>query len=451
MLHEVIKILHVTPHLGGGVGRVLLNYLSNVKQDHNFNHQIACLDYANEDAQEIVRHVGLSLIDKLADNRQYLLSLIAEVDVVIIHWWNHPLLYDVLVRECLPPARIVFWSHVSGFHPPYVFNEKIIHYGDLFVFTTPVSYESESIKNLSEDMRKKLRVIWSTSGVEHVRHLKRKEHKGFNVGYIGTVDYCKMHPDFLKMCSMIDIPDVKFIVCGGHKEKEILNQAKILGIEGRFEFTGLVSNIEKYLAKFDVFGYPLAPYHYGTCDQVLAESMACGIVPVVLANRMERFMVKDGITGIVTNNKEEYRNAIMELYNNEKLRSKLSQNAKDYAYKTFSLDVLKQEWEKVILESLKYPKVARKWDIAFGDTTVTAKDVFLESLGEYGQDFVSYCNASSHEEREISLQKIRNLGKSPTWQAQTRGTVHHYYKFFPKDEILSLWSNVMLNKQEKGS
>ena len=41
-----IKILHITPHLGGGVGRVLLNYLSKVKDDNCFIHQVACLDYA---------------------------------------------------------------------------------------------------------------------------------------------------------------------------------------------------------------------------------------------------------------------------------------------------------------------------------------------------------------------------------------------------------------------
>ena len=38
-------ILHITPHLGGGVGKVLLNWIISDSKNH---HEIATLDFANE-------------------------------------------------------------------------------------------------------------------------------------------------------------------------------------------------------------------------------------------------------------------------------------------------------------------------------------------------------------------------------------------------------------------
>jgi hypothetical protein len=337
------------------------------------------------------------------------------------------------------------WSHISGFHPPYVFTPKIFNYPDLFVFTTPVSFETKEVINLSDEHKKNLRVIWSTGGVEHVKNVRPKEHIGFNIGYIGTVDYCKMHPDFLKLCSQIDIPNVRFIVCGGPKENEIKRQAEVLSIGEKFIFTGLVSDITEYLPLFDVFGYPLAPYHYGTCDQVIAESMAAGVVPVVLSNRMENHMVENRVTGIVAKNQHEYVTAIKELYAHQNLRKDLSINAKSFAQKTFSLDKLKKEWDAIFEELLTFPKVLRQWEIHKPIIEISAGDVFLESLGEYGQVFISYCKGTNEKDLNTTSEKIKKLGESPLWQAKTRGTVHHYTEFFPTDDSLAMWSKLMRN------
>ena len=436
------NILHVTPHLGGGVGRVLLNYLTKVKDDSEYTHEVICLDYANENAVETANNINLKLSDKMAGNPQ-LLNAAEQADVVLIHWWNHPLLYDFLVRTKLPACRMVIWSHISGYYPPNVFTDKILRYPDMFVFTTPVSFESKEVQSLLEKKKESLHVIWSTGGVEHVRSVIPKEHKGFNIGYIGTVDYCKMHPNFLKLCSLVDIPNVKFIVCGGSKEREIQNAAKQLGLADKIKFTGQVSDINPYLAEFDVFGYPLAPYHYGSCDQALAESMAAGVVPVVLSNSMESCMVKDGVTGIVAKNQEEYIKGIKQLYVESQLRSNLSKNAREYALKTFLLSTLEREWEAVFEKIMTFPKTPKRWKINLQGAVILAKDVFLESLGQYGVPFEQYCSAKNEVEKNNAIGKITQLIESPLWQSETKGTVHHYNTFFPNDSYLSAWSRLM--------
>jgi L-malate glycosyltransferase len=442
MVKNKISILHITPHLGGGVGRVLLGYLERAKENTSFTHRVACLDYANENASDILKNINVKLSDKMSGKKKSLLKMITEADIVLMHWWNHPLLYDFLVRAKLPPCRLILWSHTSGFNPPAVFTEKILNYPDRFIFTTPVSFISKEARKLSEKQKKYLGTIWSTGGLDHVKSVKPKKHKGFNVGYIGTVDYAKIHHNFLKICSKIKIPNVKFIVCGGSNEKEIKREAEKMGMGHKFKFTGQISDIVKYLEIFDVFGYPLAPYHYGTCDQVLQESMAAGIVPVVFANRMEKYMVKDGVTGLVAKNEAEYIKAIEKLYHNKDLRNKMSENARKYALETFSIEKTVADWEKIFTGLLAKPKIGRKWNITKKIGSISAADIFIESLGDYGKNFRFHLEAKSPASKKLAEKRIKLLAKSINWQSETKSTAHHYSSFFPKDRELSKWSRL---------
>lgn len=439
-----LKIIHITPHLGGGVGSVLLNYLAKASKDSAFVHHILSLEYANEKAKMASKTTGFYLADKMSENLPGLLAAVSKADIVLMHWWNHPLLYALLVRELLPPARIIFWSHISGFSPPYVFNQPALHYPDLFVFTSPLSLGIAEVRDLREERQKALRVIWSTGGVEHTLSVKPKLHSGFNIGYIGTVDYGKLHPHFLKMSSKVKIPNVRFITCGGPSEKQIKEESMQYGNNERFIFTGPVSDIRDYLSEFDVFGYPLAPHHYGTCEQSLGESMAAGVPPVVMGNPTESFIVENGVTGIVAPDEKSYTQALEKLYHQPDLRRQLAVNARKTAKERYSLALMVNNWEKVFHEALLFPKLPRQWTGTHQGKNVSAAQVFIESLGAYGMDFLSSLNAQDEKDKEEAKKGIRKLCESShLWKSSTRGTVHHYHYFFPEDDYLRSWSDQM--------
>lgn len=445
------KILHITPHFGAGVGTVVLNYLARVTGSVDFKHSAICLDYANPNAVEIAEKAGFPLLDNMSRKKPKILRLIADSDVILVHWWNHPLLYDFLVREQLPASRVIFWSHILGSTPPNSFTDKILKYPDLFVFTTPLSYSVQDVKNLPFERKKSLRDVWSTGGLERVESIRLKKHSGFNIGYIGNVDYAKMHPDFLDIGNQVDIPNVKFTIVGGPNGKQMEQEAIRRGIGERFHFTGFIPEKEKweYLSTFDVFGYPLAPHHYGTCDQVLQESMAVGVVPVVLANPMESYMVKDGVTGIVTKDKAAYVKALQTLYHDHELKNYLSKNAQEYATHTFSLEKMENEWNKIFNAVLSFPKTIKKWQINKKNVALSSKDIFLESLGDHGKDFISYCNAKNDQEKITATEKIKKLAESANWQSKTKSSVHQYNSFLPGDENLAFWSSLMVNNPDK--
>ncbi|OGI00322.1 MAG: hypothetical protein A2Y25_01685 [Candidatus Melainabacteria bacterium GWF2_37_15] len=432
------QILHITTHLGGGVGSVVLNYIKN---DDNFEHKIVCLDYANENSIEVAKNINVELHGDMSKNIPKVIELIKNSDIVLIHFWNHPLLYDFLIRHKFPPSRVIFWSHISGICAPHNFTYKTLTFPDLFVFNTPLGFNNKEVQSLSTDEKKRLRVIWATGGIEHLKDIKPCIKEYFNIGYIGTVDYCRLRNDFLEICSKIKIDNAKFTVCGGTKEKEIYNQAKKLGLDKKFNFTGKIKDVKKYLETFDIFAYPLVYNHSGTCDLVLQEAMAAGVVPVVFNNPMERYIVKNGITGIVVKTNNEYIAAIEKLYKDVNLRNKLSMQAKAYALKHFSINTLITDWKKLINEVLEIPKTEKQWLMKKPNNEIMPKDILFEALGNHASPFKLCFDKSTRNE---GLKQIKKLAKMQIWQGNRKGTVHQYQAFFPNDPEITTLSKIMI-------
>ena len=64
-MNKQYKILHITAHLGGGVGKVVTNYLKKSKTHSKFTHSVASLDYINEEAKEILNDIKIDYNDNL--------------------------------------------------------------------------------------------------------------------------------------------------------------------------------------------------------------------------------------------------------------------------------------------------------------------------------------------------------------------------------------------------
>jgi glycosyltransferase involved in cell wall biosynthesis len=430
-MQDYKNILHISPHLGGGVGRVLINYLTIANQKKDFTHSILCLDSINDTAKLSLEKNQIAYKENMANN-DAVLDEIAKADIVLIHWWNHPLLYNFLVKKTLPPSRIIFWSHVSGNEPPHLFSPALFEYPDLFIFTTPMSYLVHDVTNYSGD-HAKFRAIWSTGGLDHIKDVKANPHDRFNIGYIGTVDFSKMYPNFISMCAKIDIPDVCFIICGGGSHIEhMIAEVKQKNLQEKFIFTGFINNIEEYLSIFDLFGYPLSQNHYGTCDQALAEAMGCEITPIVFDNNMESYMVHNLYSGIVVRSEEEYIGAIKELYKNQRLNQRLAKKAKEEAFRRFSIEQTIIDWENTYREIMGTPKTIKKWRGNYSGEEVKPFEVFLESIGKYSTIF-----ESDNDQKIIELSN-----SSLSWKSKTKGSVHQYANFF-RDDMLDKYSKLM--------
>lgn len=433
-----MRIMHLSPHLGGGVGRVLLNYLGRIAGgEHRL--VLCCLDRVNEGAARRASALGLELHDRQWWSPADLERRLAEADLLVVHWWNHPLLYAWLVNAGHRPARVMLWSHVAGFHAPQIISPELAAWPDLFVVATPRSFQVPALAGPEMDGR--LRLIFSCAGLEHVAGAAPRAHSGFRVGYLGTVDYVKLHPGFLAMSLAAGLEGARFPVAGGPKEAELAREAAALRGGEVFDFLGPIDDVAGFLSGLDIFGYPLNPCHYGTGEQALIEAQAAGLPQVVLAGGAEEYVVEDGRTGLVAADPSEYARHLRLLQTDGDLRRRLSARSAERARERFSLDRTVQAFEDLYQELRQRPKRSRAWPgrrPGEAGRPLSPFEIFCLSQGpELGAAYAR-AEAGGPAEREELMGRL-NEG---AW-AETRGSAFHYHSFFPEDLRLARLAGIL--------
>jgi L-malate glycosyltransferase len=429
-----VKIVHITPHLGGGVGRVLLAWLGMAS---NNEHSVYCLEHVGCEVQTQAENLRIMVFQAMGEHVPELLSVIACADIVVIHWWNHPAMYKLLVNETFPPCRIILWSHISGHVAPQIFTKALISFPDRFVVSNPWSLETSVIQSFTPAWRDEhVRLIFSCAGTERGERAKPVKHDCFTIGYVGTVDYCKLHQSFLRMSAAVRIPEVNFVVCGGESYLALREEAQKLGVGDIFLFTGPVKNVSDYLGSFDVFGYPLRAGHYGTGEQAIIEAMAAGLPVVVLDNGSEGYIVKNNVTGLVADNEMEYTHALEMLYHNKALRIRLGEQARKHAVAEFSLSKMVANWQNLLDEAATLKKRSHKWQ---GKTPLNNSEIFIESMGETGNIFNNSIMGNMFPENaDHAISVLQGAHR-----AATRGSVFHYRSYYPEDPFLNLWCGLL--------
>ena len=352
------KVLHLTAHMGGGVGAVMRSLIEALRSEAcEYEHEIVSFEYINEQSLKWAVNSGIPYQHEVWPDDLRLHKSVENADIVHLHFWNHPSIFHFLSSFSGRKARMVIWSHVNGWHAPYKFSENVVRFPEIFVTSTPYSLDSEVLSGFPAEYREKhIRCVFSTSGIDRFKDVKPLPHDTFNIGYVGTVDRVKMHPDYLELCAKIEIPGARFIVCGGDRHNEMRDRAASMGIGEIFDFRGHVSDVVSILAEFDVFGYPLNPRHYGTGEQALIEAMASGVPQVVLDNGPERYVVKNEVTGFVAGSVSEYIDAVRMLYADPFLRRRLSEDSRRVASEHFSITKAAAQWLSLYEELMIRPK-----------------------------------------------------------------------------------------------
>ena len=438
-----MRVLHVTPHLGGGVGTVLREYFRYEVLGGRRELEVLSLDSVNTQGRELLTNLGVSWQENAFFQPEALDEAFARADVVLVHWWNHPLLHSLLLNHRFPPARIVFWSHISGSPSPNNFNETSLDFPDRFVFTTPLSFYAPEIQRLPSERQREFSAIWSTAGVERLdAYLGAKDGSEKIVGYTGNLDFSKVHAGFLEACVTLGDSGAKFQIIGPPTAAFEL-ALRAAGPVDRVSFAGFLDEDTKFkrMSKFSVFGYPLARHHYATCDQALQEAMFLGAVPVVLNNPMESYMVRHGKTGLVARDINEYVHYVRRLLDEDSLRQRISQAAHDFAAQEYSLERMAQRLEVVLNDLLDRPK-RRHGKPAAARQVHKPYEVFLDSLSAYGGIFRAYAGARTESERSEARDQIATLSSLGHWSSPTKSSPSHYAQYFPEDPLLKVWSEL---------
>ena len=319
-----MKILHVTPHLGGGVGKAhaaLRGVLpEEVEQTFVLLEQPRDRRYLELIESGGARVVTAACLEQVAE-------LASKSDIVQFEFWNHPRLFECLARCAFPAMRTVFWSHISGVSKPLI-PPGLMEEAMRFVFTTKASLDISSSALLSEVARSKLAVINSGFGFPRADRRVPVRNRNPAIAYLGTVDFVKMHPGFFDTIDALTGDDIRVSVWGAiDPSGPVAARARAMRRPERMTFHGETAEPAVALADADIFFYPLQPDHYGTAENALIEAMSLGLTPVVLNNPAEMAIVRDCDTGFVAQSVEECVSILQMLLLLPELREKISRNA----------------------------------------------------------------------------------------------------------------------------
>lgn len=426
----MIKILHITAHLGGGVGKALSGLvIQSASSGSDINHTIVTLE-EQEKPQfiELIKSCGCEVIACPTTKR--LNELIEASDIVQLEWWNHPVTIKTLCNQSLPAMRLLVWCHVSGLYNPIIPN-GLIYAAQRFLFTSPCSLEAKEVLNLPCDVTERIGVVSSSGGFEGLPWPKENR-DSLAVGYIGSLNFVKLHPRYVDFLSAVNIPEFKVRLIGDVTNKDILEQQCVQsGRPGILEFRGYTRDVASELASINVLAYLLNPEHYGTTENALLEAMAMGIVPIVLDNPAERRIVDDSNTGLIVRSPDEFAEAIKWLSGNPADRQRMGSQAAKSVRERFSAEKMEAALNGHYQSMLSMEK---------------REIVFTEIFGAGPAEWFLSCQrdrAIFAEDGSINLDKGNRLGYGLF--EQTKGTVFHFHKYFPGNRRLEKWSKKLLS------
>lgn len=431
----MIRILHITAHLGGGVGKALSGLVEHTNvSTSTFRHTIVCLE-KNEKSQFIdkIYKCGGEVI--VCPSTHILEKLMKSSDIVQLEWWNHPVTIKYLCSIHTPPIRLIVWSHNSGLHIQII-PKQLILASHIFIFTSPCSFENKDIKNLAKELGERVGTVPSSGGFQGLPEPKDRIYKNIDknisVGYFGSLNFAKLHPQYINYLTAVDIPKFEVKIIGdlhnNLRSKYILSQqCDTLGKSSMLKFTGYVPDIVSELNSIDVLAYLLNPEHYGTTENALLETMAMGIVPIVLNNPAERYIVGDHDTGLIINSPKDFADAIRWLYENPVERQRLGNNAAKSVRERFSIEKMEISLNKYYQKILSMDK---------------RKIVFSEIFGTNPVEWFLSCQDNKGIFSEGgNIHFDNNVIISHGLFEKRKGTVFHFSEYFPDNLELKLWAD----------
>ena len=354
------------------------------------------------------------------------------------------------------PSRMLVWCHVAGMDAPQVIVPELLEDGDVTLATNPTTFnELLAFSRLSIQERKlKAAMIVDPADFSRLDKLNAQDHKGFNIGYIGTVKHHRLHPHFMRMSSAIEIPDINIIVCGSGIERELMLQARLLKSEKRFSFLGHVDDVLPVLEQLDVFGYPLCEDTDVSADLNLQEAMYAGIPPVAFRHGGIKWLILDHYSGLLVDTEKEYRAAIEHLYHDPEDRQRIGQNARQVAQQLYGASNAAPKLNRLYASLLERPKSRHVWAWTSPDShqfsasqkQSSAASQYILSLGDQGHAYRTSLTSSEFHDALEADDQISHM----TPLAHTDGVLKHL-SLYAQDGWLRFWSGLAFLGQGNGA
>lgn len=408
-----MKVAHITPHLGGGVGKALSSLIQRAAAAGSaVRHVVLCLEEPRKrQAVDAILATGCPVM--IEPSIAEATAALAEADIVQLEFWNHPEIPRLLCAMEPVPMRLLVWCHISGLHTPQI-PYGLLATDAVIVFTSVCSLENPLIRQSAKEFP----VVSSGCVDDLPAWRERSAPPGLRVGYVGTLHFTKLHPNFVDFLASLPDEASPVHLYGDALNQEILeSRCAALGRPGLLRFHGHVTDIAGALAGLDVLAYLLAPHHYGTAENALIEAMAMGVVPIVLDNPAERAIVAGGDTGYVVRDKQGFQATLRSLLADSQGRLAMGRRAADSVRERFTAERmtagLSAQYRALMLEKKRVFRF---------------REIFGPTPGAWFSSF----------QPEGIPDPVQ-----PGAIERSKGSVHHFLAKFPDDPDLRRWATFL--------
>ncbi|HHQ4709816.1 TPA: glycosyltransferase family 4 protein [Aeromonas veronii] len=447
MKRHLLTISHITPHVGGGVGSVIKDFIS-LSSSFNIEHNLFCLDKSQTNFCEILVN-GIKLESLSYQSDSYFIELLRESDVILIHYWNHPLLAKFLACALLPPCRLLVWCHNSGLQEPHIIPKYLVRMAHKVIFTSNCSMKAPNLQNEIRSWPSRFGVVHSTHDLNPFYNVGKNRRPSKSLSkllYVGTVSKSKMHSDSAYIFSLLSKSGFEICVTGGPDHLAL--QQEVFSLGGHIEVCGHNKSVLQFYQDADLFIYPLRPDHYGTGEQVILEAMASGLPVIAFSNPAELEIILSGKTGILVSSSHDFLNAIHSISMDVNFYKSMSTNAMKRASYKFDSNIM----VKKLLGHVKEVMVFEKLTLLRNDATLkNVFDIFIMNTFFDEEFCINYQKINGEEINSEKVSQVFSKIRSQLisadmaylWTAKTKSSPFHYLSYFPDDRELRFFTEMI--------
>lgn len=430
------------------MGAVIKDFIS-LSSLFDIEHNLFCLDKSETNFGDMPVN-GIKLESLSSQSNIFFTELLHDSDVILIHYWNHPLLAKFLASTALPACRLLVWCHNSGLQEPHIIPQYLVRMANKVVFTSNCSVNAPNLQTDIKSQSARFGVIHSTHDLNPFYEvgLTRVPSEQLNkLLYVGTVSKSKMHSDSASMLASLSKSGFKICVAGGPDHLAL--QHEVLSLGGEIEIVGFTKSLLPFYKNADFFIYPLRSDHYGTGEQVMLEAMAAGLPIIAFNNPAELEIVSSGKTGILVSSCDDFINTIKNVSVDKNVYQGMSTEAIKRVSRQFDANVMAEKLLAHVKNVMDIAKVVPARPIENNSVSLNMFDIFV--LNSFFDETLLISLHKAKCERVIQIfskikGQLNNANAASVWTAKTKSSPFHYLNYFPANEELRYLTEMINNE-----